>query len=51
MLLAKPAGYLFSKDEYLQHTKEAKKQDASCHGETLNNLADAKTSVCSWNVP
>ena len=51
MLLAKPAGYLFSKDEYLHHTKEAKKQDASCHGETLNNLADTKTSVCSWNVP
>ena len=50
MLLAKPAGYLFSKGEHL-HTKEAKKQDASCHKETLNNLADTKTSVCSWNVP
>ena len=47
MLLAKPAGYLFIKGEHLQHTKEAKKQDAvySCHGETLNNLADTKTSV------
>ena len=51
MLLAKPAGYLFSKGEHLHHTREVKKQDASCHGVTLNNLADTKTSVCSWNVP
>ena len=43
-LLNQLAIYFF-KGEHLQHTKEAKEQDTSCHGETLNNLADTKTSV------
>ena len=43
-LLNQLAIYFF-KGEHLQHTKEAKQQDTSCHGETLNNLADTKISV------
>ena len=35
MLLAEPAGYLFIKGEDIQHTKEAKKQDAIAAMEKL----------------